>query len=64
MNYLKKLKNFFMQGFDNAFATELVETSDNCKIISNRNKCSVEISGAKYDCNGIDSIVNLKKTLS
>ena len=34
-----------------------------CKIISNRNKYSIEISGAKYDFNGIDSIVNLKKQL-
>jgi hypothetical protein len=34
-----------------------------CKIISNRNKYSIEISGTKYDFNGIDSIVNLKKQL-
>ena len=34
-----------------------------CKIISNRNKYSIEINGAKYDFNGIDSIVNLKKQL-
>ena len=34
-----------------------------CKIISNRNKYSIEISGVKYDFNGIDSIVNLKKQL-
>ena len=34
-----------------------------CKIICNRNKYSIEISGVKYDFNGIDSIVNLKKQL-
>lgn len=34
-----------------------------CKIISSRNKYTIEINGAKYDFNGIDSIVNIKKQL-
>lgn len=34
-----------------------------CKIITSRNKYIIDINGIKYDFNGIDSIVNIKKQL-
>lgn len=34
-----------------------------CKIVSSRNKYSIEINGNKYDFNGLESIVALKKQL-
>jgi hypothetical protein len=34
-----------------------------CKIVSARNKYSIEINGDKFDYNGIDSIVKIKKQL-
>lgn len=34
-----------------------------CKIVSARNRYSIEINGDKYDYNGIDSIVKIKKQL-
>jgi hypothetical protein len=34
-----------------------------CKIISSRNKYTIEINGDKFDYNGIDSIVKMKKQL-
>ena len=34
-----------------------------CKILSSKNKYSIEINGDKYDFNGIESVVKLKKQL-
>lgn len=34
-----------------------------CKILSSRNKYSIEINGIKHDITGIESIVALKKQL-
>jgi hypothetical protein len=34
-----------------------------CKIISSRNKYTIEINGDRFDYNGIDSIVKMKKQL-